>query len=589
MKVLGLVRKSSILILVLGILAPSSQAATTPDEQFVGQPPSDVRSVPYFGFSANGLGPFTINFNYLFGKVAEGTVWNESPIQEVGLCKKISDLLCTRATYVSYFATLGFCKNLEALDCIESFSVTDSSGKLVPVTERSSFPGDRVGDFEGKPSIGLPGGGAAPLLSIPGLPHSGGDKYLVVVTAEGNRMPGKEKFSPPNIEASIYAVGIEAGYIDPPGFFTEKSRYPKLDASINTYGNPDKAYCAIYGITGCAKKYPLPLNAQFKLKVKLSNPTTGWLHGRIIDVNAEVTSTKAAEQTIEVIGKPLTLPTVYSWVKKSAAPDSITKFYDSAPKPLGGSGYGCIDRPGDATYACNPDLYLSVFRAASPDSLSMQEFLSWLPHLSDRATTAPSIWRFETMKSDGSEQSCYDNSKTLSGFVATNATQYLAGPPVFNKQEQTLDYKVAAPHYLPNGNEFLGTYDLQIRSEVARCLYGFTDAPISASISVTSADGKEKVATTELVQKDGWLNFSAKGFTFSNPTIRVKLTQKVETPQPQIQNNQGSTSVSTEQAAATPKPASIKMTKSITCIKGVKTRKVVGTNPKCPAGYKKRG
>jgi hypothetical protein len=154
---------------------------------------------------------------------------------------------------------------------------------------------------------------------------------------------------------------------------------------------------------------------------------------------------------------------------------------------------------------------------------------------------------------------------------------------VFNKSEESLDYKVAAPHYLPNGKEFLGSYNLIISGEVARCLYRFTDAPIQASVSVTSSDGQARVATTSLVERDGWLKLSANGFTFSNPTVKVKLSQEkvvpVPTPTPSAS--------ATPSPAASSKPAAAKRT-SITCVKGKTSKKVTAVNPKCPTGFKKK-
>jgi hypothetical protein len=38
--------------------------------------------------------------------------------------------------------------------------------------------------------------------------------------------------------------------------------------------------------------------------------------------------------------------------------------------------------------------------------------------------------------------------------------------------------------------------------------------------------GEKKIATTVLREKAGWLTLAAYGFTFSSPTIKVKLTQK---------------------------------------------------------------
>jgi hypothetical protein len=113
-------------------------------------------------------------------------------------------------------------------------------------------------------------------------------------------------------------------------------------------------------------------------------------------------------------------------------------------------------------------------------------------------------------------------------------------------------------HYLPDGTtEALGTYDLVMRSDIARCLYGFNRAPVSATITVTG-EGDKNIATTVVGEKDGWLKLAAYGFTFSNKTIQVRLTQKRTT---------------------------------ITCVsttKPTKTRKVTGLAPKCPSGFRKR-
>ena len=105
-----------------------------------------------------------------------------------------------------------------------------------------------------------------------------------------------------------------------------------------------------------------------------------------------------------------------------------------------------------------------------------------------------------------------------------------------------------------------------MRSEVARCIYGFSKAPINATLSITSADGSPQVATTVIGERDGWLYLRAKNFEFSAPTIKAKLTQ--ETP------------------AAPAKPVIAKT--SITCVKGKTTKKVTSVKPTCPSGFKKR-
>jgi hypothetical protein len=183
------------------------------------------------------------------------------------------------------------------------------------------------------------------------------------------------------------------------------------------------------------------------------------------------------------------------------------------------------------------------------------------------------------MNSGYNNNSCLNSTSEVLGIVSTNATQYLEGPPVFNSATSTLEYKVAAPHLKPDGEVFRGSYDLQLRSAAARCLYGFSNAPISATVEVVSENGEKQVAVTTVNEKDGWLYLSAKGFTFSSPTVSVKLSQEkvVEvvaptpspTPEPSV------------------KPVAMKKS-SITCVKGKTSKKVIAVKPTCPKGYKKK-
>jgi hypothetical protein len=171
---------------------------------------------------------------------------------------------------------------------------------------------------------------------------------------------------------------------------------------------------------------------------------------------------------------------------------------------------------------------------------------------------------------------CIRNSSTLAGFVTTSSTAYAAGPPVFNKETQSLDYKVASAHKLKDGSVFRGEYNLYIDSKVARCIYQFSSAPISATISIVGDAGEAKIATTTVRESGGWLNLSASGFTFSSPTLKVKLSQG------------GDSDVTAPVQAQQPVKASKLPARTITCIKGKTSKKVTGSKPVCPAGFKKK-
>ena len=200
----------------------------------------------------------------------------------------------------------------------------------------------------------------------------------------------------------------------------------------------------------------------------------------------------------------------------------------------------------------------------------------WLHLLNDSAVAAPTRWSIGSTDSDFIN-GCSASSTRLTGIVTTNASGYVSGPPTFNKAEQVLEYKVLAPHTLKDGKVFQGPYDLAIDSTFARCIYGFTNAPVSATVSVISYDGSSQVATVATGEKDGWIYLGAYGFTFSSPTLRVKLSQAATVPTP--------TPSSATPAVA--KPVAVKKS-SITCVKGKTSKKVTAVNPKCPTGYKKK-
>lgn len=149
---------------------------------------------------------------------------------------------------------------------------------------------------------------------------------------------------------------------------------------------------------------------------------------------------------------------------------------------------------------------------------------------------------------------CFTKKPGVGGFATTNAMVYNTGNPVVVGGE--IVYLIGSTHLDENGIENRGTYDLALRSDVARCLYGLNNAPIKAEISVLSEDGQKQVATTTFGEKDGWMYVGAYNFTFSSPKIKVKLTQ-----------------------------ATKKVT--IKCVKGNVKKSVSGIKPVCPTGYKK--
>jgi hypothetical protein len=215
---------------------------------------------------------------------------------------------------------------------------------------------------------------------------------------------------------------------------------------------------------------------------------------------------------------------------------------------------------------------------------SMETLALWLPQIQDKANATQSTWTFATLSrwELNDANVCIKDADDLVGFVTTNAAAYSAGPPAFNREVQSLDYKVIAPHLTAKGEVFKGTYDLKIRASIARCIYGFNESPIQGSISIIAEDGSMQIATQTVNEVNGWLSLSANGFTYSSPTISAKLTQKA--PEPVVVTPTPTPTASPSPVAtATPTPKK----RTITCTKGKTTKKVTATKPACPKGFKK--
>jgi hypothetical protein len=237
---------------------------------------------------------------------------------------------------------------------------------------------------------------------------------------------------------------------------------------------------------------------------------------------------------------------------------------------------------------------------------------AWLPVVKDTAAALTTQWYFKA-SNEGSDPRFASRDDQVDGIVTSNATAYVPGPPSFNQQTQSLEYQVGAPHLTPSGATFRGTYDLTIRADAARAIYGFAkNVPVKATVSIVSENGQEIAAQEQVGEKDGWFFLRAENFTFSSPKLRVKLTQSGGNNQGghnQGGNNQGDYSntvkcdnkgkccdasgkcttgnpVGNNNSGGSNKAAGSK-TYIVKCsAKGGKTWVARGVNPKCPKGYK---
>ena len=323
----------------------------------------------------------------------------------------------------------------------------------------------------------------------------------------------------------------------------------------------DKAYSSS-GSSGWAAAF-MP-GTEIRLQVRLPKLVSGWFAGRLDAPDISVIPNDDSTNTVTISGGSVEVPTTavgFPFFSPEAEQirhdlnvqaDQATIEQFKKIEASGGSGATGV--------TWTPEYGIDRY------------YTYWSQLFPSAAKGKLSVWSVSTLAVDRTSPRCFQDNSRLQGIVTSNAMAYQAGLPQFTGS--SLDYSVAGVHYNADKSLFKGTYRLIMRSDIARCLYGFSNAPIGGTVSVTSADGNEQVAYTNVTDRDGWLTLSAQGFTFSNPTISAKLTQASSgspTPSPTPSSSSSRNSV-----------------KTIVCTKGKLYKRVTGVSPKCPAGYKKK-
>jgi hypothetical protein len=153
---------------------------------------------------------------------------------------------------------------------------------------------------------------------------------------------------------------------------------------------------------------------------------------------------------------------------------------------------------------------------------------------------------------------CGDKGYTVQAFNSNSA-----GSPWWNPSTKSLDFAIQSPHLKASGAANLGFFKLWTTDEFVNCKWPgntLTSSP-KLEVRIVSEDGESQVATSEVSHKDGKIFVSASGFHYSAPTIKLIPVSPPAAPKAKV--------------------------KTITCQKGKAVKKVSGTAPKCPSGYKR--
>lgn len=395
------------------------------------------------------------------------------------------------------------CSSEISESCVDGATITSPSSSEQLTT--FAYYSNPEFQLQPLPKLGLPFGSSIPVFKNTVLDGSRPDQYFAVRIVADYRLT-KNKFEFQKMTSIVTPISIEASNSCQPSWHT------------STEGSIGPGWPATYRLHSCGGQGVLFQNGfskssfenfeegtRVQLKLRIPKTTGKWFFGQFGDVRA-------------------------SQVEASSVSDLVTIDAEAAKVPQFEARIPRADiKPG--FYLGSWDLYKDMQnypggRQMLPDanSESMFEILDQLRSFAkDSAVDENLVWNFRSGTSWGGV-TCGDSVKGITGIVATNAMAYSGFQPSYSNGY--FDFKVAGMHFNSDGTEARGSYDLLLRSEFARCLYGFSNAPVSGTVSVTTADGQPSVATTIVSESDGFIRLAAKNFGFSEKQIKVKLAQK---------------------------------------------------------------
>jgi hypothetical protein len=158
-------------------------------------------------------------------------------------------------------------------------------------------------------------------------------------------------------------------------------------------------------------------------------------------------------------------------------------------------------------------------------------------------------------------------------YVGSNGVCSLS-TPTWDAATKTFSWTTGAPHFAPDGTTVnKGFYKAVIPFKDAALLWGLTnpaDAATALTVSITTEEGGSSAAIAVVSAKNGNIIIDVSGFEYSKPRLSIAMKRGYK--------------ASNKKISSLPAPKY-----TITCARGATTKKVKGTKPTCPKGYKAVG
>lgn len=461
----------------------------------------------------------------------------------------------------AYNAVFPPCFSAQQSDCISRIYLIAPGGKeddAKPIKElppQAAEYGSRIPDgiknFSANKNLNRPAGGNLWMWKFNKFQHRGGSLILPSVLFESGRKSGdknSDPFGSPIVRIGLYPVAMEEA----------NSCVSDGKGGCSHYVNVPGIIKSVDGTSIVSDKM---LDGQkLGIEFRSSVAWTRWSAATINEISFE--HRRSGEDYIyNINGAPGVIPGVTKNIV--ITPENVNTI-----REIAGSNFRCPQGE-DKLSECSAPISIGGKDGAGSTDF-VYKLLERIEPLTDgRSSVAIQHWLIQTNinSEDYSRLECVKSYKGSQpgGISSSNATLAQDSPPVWDAENQSFSYRVAAFGKLPNGKLFKGDYSLIIPSEIAKCLWASNLTNARLQLSVINSDGTPNIATVTTKISTERFSFHAAGFHFSSPKLVARVV-----------------------SSNTPAPAPAAVKKAITCVKGKLIRKVTALEPKCPSGYKKR-
>jgi hypothetical protein len=437
------------------------------------------------------------------------------------LCSEESSNACIEGMKVGNAAGMqqgNFIRHLDTTMSTTFRNRLQSDPDIVRITSESSWPASK----ERK----LPAASNPTLWNVPGLPNASGASTYMVHAAISVRVTEKSVFFE-NVVAQIVPYSEQPFRDGEPAYVYESTEGLKGGQTIGT-GVPSNGVgksipCVWTELGKCGVATSFAEGSRAELTVRFPKTFGTWFLGRMANANLAIDPVNSLINRLTISGDPVDIPVgrvrfplldpalknesdyAISMAKKFGYSESDLKKVIESDGSLNAK-----DVRQDMCFGCNGHLFFDLGKLSKVTN-------------ADKAFKSKNKWEFRTFRDDSTNSPCFSDRSRVQGIITSNAMLVQPGLPTFSKGQ--LSYQISGMHYNQDGTEFMGEYTMQMRADDARCLYGYSDAPIQTKVSVTDSAGTQKIATTSVSERGGWLTIRARNFTFSSPKIVVSIKQ----------------------------------------------------------------